>query len=62
MGNHVSKLKDYLHTYDYSYWVQLFFLKGLHHRRVFFHVCLQIDTESCEWGLSLRSVDLKWNP
>ena len=31
------------------------FLKGLYHRRVF-AVCLQIDLESFEWGLSARSV------
>ena len=37
-------------------------LKGLYHRRVFIKVCLQIDPESYEWGLSARSVDLKWNP
>ena len=33
--------------------------KELYHRRVFIQVCLQIDPE---WGLSVRSVDLKWNP
>ena len=31
-------------------------LKGLYHRRVFIQVCLQIDPESYEWGLSARSV------
>ena len=31
---------------------------GLYQRRVF-AVCLQIDPESYEWGLSVRSVDLK---
>ena len=35
--------------------------KGLYHRRVF-AVCLQIDSESYEWGLSARAVDLKRNP
>ena len=29
--------------------------KGLYHKKV----CLQIDPESYEWGLSGRSVDLK---
>ena len=37
-------------------------LKGLYHRRVFIQGRLQIDPESYEWGLSARSVDLKWNP
>ena len=36
-------------------------LKGLYHRRVY-AACLQIDPESYEWGLSVRSVDLKRNP
>ena len=27
--------------------------------RVFIQVCLKIDPESYEWGLSARSVDLK---
>ena len=27
-------------------------LKELYHRRVFIQVCLQIDLESYEWGLS----------
>ena len=36
-------------------------LKGFYHRRLF-AVCLQRDPESYEWGLSVRSVDLKWNP
>ena len=34
-------------------------LKGLYHRRVVIQVCLQIDPESYEFGLSARSVDLK---
>ena len=36
-------------------------LNELYHRRVFTRVCLQIDPESYEWGLSARSVivDLK---
>ena len=38
------------------------YLSYLYHRRVFIQVCLQIDPESYEWGLSARSVDLKWNP
>ena len=29
------------------------------YNRVFFHVCLQINPESYEWGLSARSFDLK---
>ena len=29
---------------------------------LFITVCLQIDLESYEWGLSARSVDLIWNP
>ena len=33
--------------------------KELYHRRVFIQVCLQIDPESYEWGLSARSVVLK---
>ena len=35
------------------------YLKGLYHRRDFIQVCLLIDPESYEWGLSARSVDLK---
>ena len=52
-----------MHAYYYIYTIQCncFPLKGLYHRRVFV-VCLQIDPESYEWGLSARSVDLKWNP
>ena len=34
-------------------------LKGLYHSKVFIQVCLQIEPESYEWGLSARSVDLK---
>ena len=33
-------------------------LKELYHRRVFIKVCLQIDPEFYEWGLSARSVHL----
>ena len=37
-------------------------LKGLYDRRVLIQVCLQIDPEFYEYGLSARSVDLELNP
>ena len=34
-------------------------LKGVFHRGIVFQVCLLIEPDSCEWGLSAKSADLK---
>ena len=56
-------------TMNVKFWL-IFFLAyktfkralWLSQKSLFIEVCLQIDPESNEWGLSARSIDLEWNP